>query len=87
MESAAQQPFANLLTRHQLSERLTACGLPIATATLAVMAVRGNGPPYTKWGRTPFYDWQSSIDWARRRLEASQRHLPAGDTAAQHATA
>jgi hypothetical protein len=77
-----------LLTRRQLAAALTERGLPIAPATLAAMAVRGAGPPFQVWGRRPLYSLESALAWARGRLNATRRQLPAGDTAAgQHAVA
>jgi hypothetical protein len=75
------------LTRNQLAAALTDIGLPIAPATLAAMAVRGDGPPFQVWGRRPLYSWESSLAWAQGRLNAPRRHQPHGDAAAQHATA
>jgi len=77
----------DLLTRRQLAAALTERGLPIAPATLAAMAVRGDGPPCRIWGRRPLYSLESALDWARGRLNTPRRQPAAGDTAAQHATA
>jgi hypothetical protein len=75
------------LTREQLAAALTAIGRPITTSTLASMASRRTGPPFLTWGRKPIYTWGAALAWAQGRLHAPRRHLPAGDTAAHHATA
>jgi hypothetical protein len=67
------------LTRNQLAAALTEIGLPIATATLAAMAVRGDGPPFQVWGRRPLYTWSTAVYWAEARLNAPRRSAPAGD--------
>jgi hypothetical protein len=58
-----------LVRRAELAAALTEAGFPIATATLATMAVRGGGPPpFQYFGRIPIYRWGASLDWARGRL-------------------
>ncbi len=62
-----------LLTRRQLVEALKDEGYPIALATLETMAVRGGGPPFSKWGRYPLYRWGVAREWAANRLSAPRR--------------
>jgi hypothetical protein len=57
-----------LVRRAELAAALTEAGFPIATATLATMAVRGGGPPFQYFGRIPIYKWGASLDWARGPL-------------------
>jgi len=57
-----------LLRRAELAAALTEAGFPIATATLATMAVRGGGPPFQYFGRIPIYRWGAGLGWARGRL-------------------
>ena len=56
------------LTRKELSRRLKEAGYPIEPTTLATKASRGGGPPFRRWGRTPLYQWGSSLAWAQERL-------------------
>lgn len=56
-----------LFTREGVAKALTAAGYPIATGTLAQKAVRGDGPPYQKFGRKPLYRWKSALEWAEAR--------------------
>jgi hypothetical protein len=57
-----------LLRRKATAAALTESGFPVATATLATMAVRGGGPPYQLFGRVPLYRWSDARDWAVGRL-------------------
>jgi hypothetical protein len=59
-----------LLSLKKLAETLAACGYPIAESTLASMASRGNGPPFSKFSRRAVYRWDDALDWARGRLTA-----------------
>jgi hypothetical protein len=59
-----------LLTRKELAQALTGEGYPIRPATLARMAVTGDGPDYSVFGRTPIYQWRTSLAWAHGRLVA-----------------
>jgi len=57
-----------LLTREQTAVALQAAGFPVKAKTLATKATRGGGPPFRRWGRTPLYQWGSSLAWAQERL-------------------
>jgi hypothetical protein len=57
-----------LLTREQLAAALNEAGFPVKAKTLATKASRGGGPPFRRWGRTPLYQWGSSLAWAQQRL-------------------
>ena len=73
-------PAAQLLTRRQMAEAFTQHGFPIKASTLAALAMRGEGPPHSKWGRFALYPWSSALEWAQRRLMpsgASQQQAPA----------
>lgn len=59
------------LGRKELSEALTARGLPVAEATLASMASRGGGPPFSKFSQRVLYRWGDAISWAHSRLSPS----------------
>lgn len=69
------------LRRKELSEYLRLKhGLHVAPATLAKFASLGGGPPFRKFGVTPFYDVTSADAWAIQRL--GREHLSTSDTEA-----
>ena len=51
-----------LLQRKALARALTDAGYPIATATLATMATRTGGPPYSLFGNRTLYRWGDALD-------------------------
>ena len=55
------------LRRTQAAKALTEAGYQISPATLATMATRGGGPPYTIFGRVALYGWNELLAWARSR--------------------
>jgi hypothetical protein len=57
-----------LLPRTQAAHALTAIGYPVAPATLATKATRGEGPPYQRFGRKPLYRWGDVLAWAQSRM-------------------
>ncbi len=67
-----------LMTRAQTAQALTDAGYPIARKTLDVMACRGGGPPYRKFGPHALYNWGEALAWA-----AAKTGAPAA-TAAEH---
>lgn len=68
-EPASGPPRRPYLRRAQMSEYLyERWGIKCATATLAKLAVSGDGPPYYKNGRVPLYDPDHADVWARQRL-------------------
>jgi len=72
------------LTRRQLAAGLTGMGLPIAPATLAAMASRGDGPPFQIWGRRPLYTWSAAVAWAQDRLSVPRRRVSEGSPSYPH---
>lgn len=58
---------ARLVSRCEAAAYLNSLGYPIATATLAKMAVTGGGPPYTKFGRRALYDRDVCKAWAESK--------------------
>lgn len=62
-----------LLTRDKLAAALTEAGFPIAAATLAALKCRGGGPPVKIFGRTPLYEWQAGLQWAKDRTTRMQK--------------
>ncbi len=63
-----------LLTRDCVATALTTAGFPTAASTLATMACRGGGPEFKLYGRTPIYEWGTSLDWAKARLRRPKKH-------------
>ncbi len=61
-----------LLSRGQAAEALTAAGYPVARATLATKATRGEGPPFQRFGRKPLYRWGDVLAWAQSRMVPSR---------------
>src|SRR6185312_13824342 len=70
-----------LLTRRQTADALTAIGCRISPATLASMATRGGGPPYSKWGQKPLHRWSDVLSWAASRLGPPRRSSAEADAA------
>jgi hypothetical protein len=56
------------LGRKETAAALTAHGFPIAEATLATMASRGGGPPFSRFGSRVVYKWGDALAWANARL-------------------
>jgi hypothetical protein len=61
------------LSRAQAAEALTRSGYQTAYATLAVLATRGGGPPFEKFGSRVIYRWSDLLDWARNRTSKPVR--------------
>ena len=57
-----------LLRRKTTAAALRDAGFPVAPATLATCATRGNGPPFRRFGRIPLYRWGDCLDWANKKL-------------------
>src|SRR5262245_20007666 len=55
------------LRRSEAADALTQAGYPITPGTLANLACRGGGPPFSKWGKNPMYTWGVTLDWAKAR--------------------
>jgi hypothetical protein len=71
------------LIRSEAAQALSENGFPVALATLATLACRGDGPPFQKFGRRPIYTWASLQEWAERRLSSPWANTSAAD--AEHA--
>ncbi|MGH7013982.1 MAG: hypothetical protein ACREEL_07485 [Stellaceae bacterium] len=56
-------------------------GYPIARATLATLACRGDGPAFRKFGRVPLYRLGDLLDWARARTAPPRRSSSEADAA------
>jgi hypothetical protein len=56
-----------LLVRDDTAEALTEAGFPTARGTLQNAAHRGDGPPYSIYGRRALYRWGDALEWARNR--------------------
>jgi hypothetical protein len=61
---------ATRLDRNQTAAALTARGFKMAHSTLATLASRGGGPPFTKFGPHVAYQWGDALTWAQRRTSA-----------------
>lgn len=61
------------LNRREAAKFATDNGFRIAPSTLAVMACRGDGPPFVKFGPIPLYDPDDLLEWARNRLSKKVR--------------
>lgn len=72
------QSQETLLQRKVLARALTDAGYPIAAATLATMATRTGGPPYSLFGNRTLYRWGDALDWAQRRTTAPRRSTSEG---------
>jgi hypothetical protein len=58
-------------TRRELASELTKAGYPIKPSYLAKLAATSGGPPYQRFGKYVTYEWDASLEWARKRLSAS----------------
>ena len=59
-----------LLTRDATAAALTAAGYPVASATLATKAMRGDGPPYRLFSSRALYRWADALGWAKANTSA-----------------
>jgi len=62
-----------LFPRGDAAEALTKAGLPCSPKTLATLACRGNGPPYSRFGRVSVYRGEDLVSWAIRRMSRPAR--------------
>src|SRR5262245_36455514 len=69
------------LRRCEAAAALTQAGYPIPPGTLANLACRGGGPPFSKWGKNPIYTWGATLAWAKARA------TPARLSTAEHKAA
>jgi hypothetical protein len=65
---ARDLPDDTLLLRGSFAAALTECGYKISAATLATLATRGGGPPFSKWGTRAVYHWGTGKRWAESKL-------------------
>jgi hypothetical protein len=69
-----KEDFAPRLRRRVVSEYFDEVwGLQISPNTLAKWAVTGDGPPFQKWGRFPYYDTDVLDLFAIERLGTLRR--------------
>jgi hypothetical protein len=61
------------LRRRAASDHLRSLGFPVATATLAKLAVLGGGPSIQYFGRIPLYSIEELDRWVAKRLSAPRR--------------
>ena len=59
-----------LLRRAQAAAYLRERGIPVTPNGLAKLAVLGDGPPMTYYGRIPLYAVEALDRWAAEKLEA-----------------
>lgn len=69
----------NLLNRVDAAQYLSRKGLKTASATLAKLAVTGDGPPYRLWQNRAVYEVTDLDQWASTKLgpkiqSSAQRH-------------
>src|SRR5262245_54083689 len=70
-----------LLGRAATASALTGAGYPVSAGGLANKAVRGDGPPFRKFGKTVTYRWGDALAWAESRTS------PARVSTAEHRAA
>jgi len=73
------RPETRFLTRREAANRLKLQGLRISYATLGQMAWRGDGPPYSRFGRDAMYRVTDLDAWVEQRLGRAARENTAGD--------
>ena len=66
-------------TRRATAAALTAAGYPVSPKTLATMASRGGGPPYSLFSGRALYRWGDALAWAQSRLSPPQRSTSEAD--------
>ncbi|WP_338666265.1 hypothetical protein VQH23_26550 (plasmid) [Pararoseomonas sp. SCSIO 73927] len=64
---------APFLGRAALADAMTSRGLFMTKGTLDYLAKRGDGPPFSRWGRRCVYDLDAAMRWAEARLQPVQR--------------
>lgn len=67
-----------LFRRQEIADALCAEGFPTSRASLTTLASRGDGPPFSKFGRIVLYRWDTSLEWAKARM------TPPATTATAH---
>ena len=61
-----------LLGRAATASALTGAGYPVSAGGLANKAVRGDGPPFRKFGKTVTYRWGDARAWAEARTSPAR---------------
>jgi hypothetical protein len=61
------------LRRRAASDHLRSLGLPVASATLAKLAVLGGGPSIQYFGRIPLYPVEELDRWVAEKLSPPRR--------------
>ena len=69
------------LDRRAAADFLAERGFPCAPATLATLATRGGGPPFTKFGPRALYRPSDLLAWAQEKLSAPRRSTSETDRA------
>ena len=62
-----------LLTREQVADALTRCGVPYSAKTLSTRACRGGGPPYRRFAKRAIYRWGDVVEWAQAEMRTPAR--------------
>ncbi len=70
-----------LLDRRAASVLLAELGFPCAAATLATLATRGGGPPFSKFGCRALYRRADLVAWAQAKLTPPRRSTSEADAA------
>jgi hypothetical protein len=74
-----REDFPPRLRRREASEYFREVwGLPLASNTLAKLAVTGEGPVFQRWGRLPVYSLADLDRYAEERLGARRRSTSEG---------
>jgi len=63
-------PETAILRREELALALTSQGFPTSASNLCLMAHRGTGPEFYKYGGRVLYNWGTALQWAKSKLEA-----------------
>ena len=70
-----------LLDRRAAADFLAERGFPCTPATLATLASRGGGPPFTKFGPRALYRPRDLIAWAQGKLSSPRLSTSKADAA------
>ena len=62
-----------LMTREQVADALTRCGVPYSAKTLSTRACRGGGPPYRRFAKRAIYRWGDVVEWAQAEMSTPAR--------------
>jgi hypothetical protein len=74
-----KEDFPLRVRRKEASEYfLEVHGVTVSTNTLAKQAVTGEGPPFKKWGKWPYYDTDDLDEFALEKLGPRRRSTSEG---------